>query len=582
MKNILFSNKGLLLLTLCLALNLNAQEHRTIQYTPVETNLTNIKSHSQPQISASEFLLYHIDIELLIPQLIGIKQREDNSKGFLADISFPHPDGSLHEYQAMANRTMSEGLSDKFPEIRTYDAVDLEGRKVKWDITPKGLHVMIMQPGESTIFIDPLFKDDNKNYIVYYKDDFSTDKVFSCDFNSDDANLKSQKKPTSGTNKTFGSCELRTYRLALSATAEYTIFHGGTVGDAQAAQATSMNRVNGVFERDMAITMNIVANNNLIIYTNPGSDPFTNGSPGAMINQNQSTCDSQIGNGNYDIGHVFGTNSGGLAGLGVVCNNSNKGRGVTGSSAPIGDPFDIDYVAHEMGHQFGANHTQNNNCNRNNATAVEPGSASTIMGYAGICTPNVQNNSDDHFHGISMEEIGWEITSGGHTCELITPLSNNPPSITGTSGFVTLPISTPFSLTAAVSDLDGDPILYCWEQIDNNVSTQSPLPTNTSGPNFRSNSPNLSPTRYFPNLPDVIAGVSPTWEVLPSVSRTMEFRVTVRDQGLNVPGCNDHEDLTVTFDGGSGPFIVNNPSNTGIVWTALTSENCHLGCREYR
>ncbi|MBD3636616.1 MAG: proprotein convertase P-domain-containing protein, partial [Crocinitomicaceae bacterium] len=561
-----------LLIVLLISFGVNAQITKSINYSPKEVFPGFISTQGSPQIVANEYRLYEIDVDAIQTQLVGIRQREDGAKGFTALISFPHPDGSMHEYKAQANRTLSAGLAEKFPEIKTYDAVDDMGRKVKWDITPKGLHVMILQPDESTIFIDPVIDGNNQYYIVYYKKDFTTDKVMTCEFDSDINNLKKGKELVTGTNKAFGTCELRTYRLALAATGEYTAFHGGTVGDAQAAQATTMNRVNGVYERDMAITMVIIANNDQIIYTNPGSDPYANGNPGTMINQNQANCDAVIGNGNYDIGHVFGTNSGGLAGLGVVCNNSNKARGVTGSSAPIGDPFDIDYVAHEMGHQFGANHTQNNPCNSVPATRMEPGSASTIMGYAGICPPNVQSNSDDHFHGISLEEIGIEIMSGGHTCEQITAIANNAPSITGTNGNVIIPANTPFALTAIVDDPDGDAILYCWEQMDNEASTQPPVPTSTGGPNFRSNSPTLDSTRYFPNLADLAAGISPTWEVIPSVSRTMNFRVTVRDQGLNVPGCNDHADVTVTTDAGSGPFVVTYPSATGIVWAGLSTE----------
>lgn len=563
---------GLFILVICLGTVLNAQEQKTILYTPVEISQNEIGGLGTPQITANEYRLYQIDVEALRSQLIGIAQREDDSNGFTALISFPHPDGSLHQYQALGNRTLSAELGATFPEIKTYDAVDTEGRKVKWDITPKGLHVMIFQPGESTIFIDPVIDGNDQYYIVYYKKDFTTDKILSCEFNSDSTNLNPTKDPTSGTPKVFGTCELRTYRLALAATGEYTTFHGGTVAAAQAAQATTMNRVNGVFERDIAITMTIVANNNLIIYTNSGSDPYTNGTPGTMINQNQTNCDAVIGNGNYDIGHVFGTNSGGLAGLGVVCSNGNKARGVTGSAAPIGDPFDIDYVAHEMGHQYGANHTQNNPCNSVAATRVEPGSASTIMGYAGICAPDVQSNSDDHFHGISLGEIHVEILSAGHTCEQITSLSNNAPNITGTNANITIPANTPFALTCYAVDADGDPLLYCWEQMNNQASTQPPVATSTGGPNFRSNSPTLDSTRYFPNLADLSAGISPTWEVIPSVSRTMNFRVTVRDQSLNVPGCNDHEDVTVTFTASAGPFIVSYPSVTGIVWTTATNE----------
>lgn len=553
--------------------NLNAQMQQTINYTATEVSSSILPTIGTPQISATNYRLYHIDPQFIKAQLIGIANREDKSTGFTALISFPHPDGTMHQYEAVANSTLSPELAAKFPKIKTYDAIDDEGRLVKWDITPKGLHVMIMQPNQSTIFIDPVVDGNNEYYVVYYKKDFTTSKVMSCDFDSDVENLKPKTKPVSGEVKTFGTCELRTYRLAVAATGEYTIFHGGTVANAQSAQATTMNRVNGVYERDMAITMTIIGNNDQIIYTNAGSDPYTNGTPGTMIGENQANVDAVIGSANYDIGHVFGTNSGGLAGLGVVCANNQKARGVTGSAAPINDPFDIDYVAHEMGHQFGANHTQYNQCNRNNATAMEPGSASTIMGYAGICAPNVQSNSDDHFHGISLEEIGIEILSAGHQCEQLSALSNNPPAITATNGNVTVPANTPFALTASVVDPDGDPLLYCWEQMDNTGNaTQPPAAANTEGPNFRSNSPVSDSTRYFPNLADLAAGISPTWEVVPSVSRTMNFRVTVRDQGLGVAGCNDHADVTVTTDAGSGPFVVLYPSAAGIIWAGLTNE----------
>ena len=281
-----------------------------------------------------------------------------------------------------------------------------------------------------------------------------------------------------------------------------------------------------------------------------------------------------IGNGNYDIGHVFGTNSGGLAGLGVVCNNANKARGVTGSGAPIGDAFDIDYVAHEIGHQFGGSHTFNNSCggNRNNATAYEPGSGSTIMAYAGICAPNVQSNSDDHFHAISLQEMSNEVTSAGHTCEVITALANSAPVLISMNGGITVPANTPFSLTAVASDADGDIMTYNWEQMDNEISTQAPVATSTTGPNFRSNPSELSPTRYFPNLADLSSGAATTWEVIPSVTRTMNFRVTVRDNSSGSGGCFDHGNATITTDATSGPFVVTYPSATGIVWGGNTSQ----------
>ena len=548
-----------------------SQDEKKINYNWTEVSKNAIPFIGSAQIQATSAKYFQIDVNTIREQMEGVMHREVENSGFVAQIQLPTPTGEFRTYRAKENSTMDRQLAQLFPEIKSYDASGVDDAAfVKWDITPKGLHAMIMTPGEPTIFIDPVVDGNSDHYIVYYKKDFITDKVFDCSFDSDNATMKGGK--LGGVVKQFGTCQLRTYRLALSATGEYTAFHGGTVAQAAAAEVTTMNRVNGVYEKDMAITMVIIANNNNIIYTNAGSDPFTNGTPGTMINQNQTNTDAVIGSANYDIGHVFGTNSGGLAGLGVVCTGGQKARGVTGSSAPVGDPFDIDYVAHEMGHQFGANHTQNNNCNRNGATAVEPGSASTIMGYAGICAPNVQNNSDDHFSGKSLQEIDVEIMSAGHTCEQITALANSAPIILSTNGNVSVPANTPFALTAVVNDADGDPVTYNWEQMDNQVSTQPPVATSTGGPNFRSNPSSTSPTRYFPSLASLATGGPYTWEVVPSVSRTMNFRVTVRDNAPGAGGCNDHDDVTVSTVATAGPFVVNYPSATGITWTGLTTE----------
>ncbi|MDG2227895.1 MAG: zinc-dependent metalloprotease family protein [Flavobacteriales bacterium] len=529
----------------------------------------NSSSKSTQYIKSRKFKKLSFDEALLFEALEDVSHRDEPFAGEVVVISLLNPDGRVTRFAVTKNTTMHPVLCEKFPSIRTFDlkGIDDLNQIGKMDITPLGFHAMVMSD-KSTFFIDPMFHGETEVYMSYYRDDFFTDKVMDCSFHSTD-----KKNESIGSLKTFGSCELRTYRCAISATGEYTDFQGGTLSLAQAAQVTTMNRVNGVFERDIAVTMEIIANNDLIIYTNSNTDPFTNGSPGNMISENQSNTNSVIGSGNYDIGHVFGTNSGGLAGLGVVCSNNNKARGVTGSSAPVGDPFDIDYVAHEMGHQFKGNHSFNNSCsgNRNNNTAMEPGSGSTIMAYAGICSPNVQSNSDDHFHGVNLEEIGGFIVGNANSCASITPLVNVSPVISSTNGNVSVPVGTPFVLTANATDADGDPITYCWEQMDNEISTQSPSPTSVDGPNFRSNSPSTNPSRFFPSLATVISGVNDDWEVLPTVSRTMNFRVFVRDNSIT-GGCNDHADVTLSVDANSGPFVLNYPSASGISWTASSTE----------
>ena len=529
----------------------------------------NSSSKSTQYIKSRKFKKLSFDEAVLFEALEDVSHRDEPFAGEVVVISLLNPDGRVTRFAVTKNTTMHPVLCEKFPSIRTFDlkGIDDLNQIGKMDITPLGFHAMVMSD-KSTFFIDPMFHGETEVYMSYYRDDFFTDKVMDCSFHSTD-----KKNESIGSLKTFGSCELRTYRCAISATGEYTDFQGGTLSLAQAAQVTTMNRVNGVFERDIAVTMEIIANNDLIIYTNSNTDPFTNGSPGNMISENQSNTNSVIGSGNYDIGHVFGTNSGGLAGLGVVCSNNNKARGVTGSSAPVGDPFDIDYVAHEMGHQFKGNHSFNNSCsgNRNNNTAMEPGSGSTIMAYAGICSPNVQSNSDDHFHGVNLEEIGGFIVGNANSCASITPLVNVSPVISSTNGNVSVPVGTPFVLTANATDADGDPITYCWEQMDNEISTQSPSPTSVDGPNFRSNSPSTNPSRFFPSLATVISGVNDDWEVLPTVSRTMNFRVFVRDNSIT-GGCNDHADVTLSVDANSGPFVLNYPSASGISWAASSTE----------
>ena len=337
-----------------------------------------------------------------------------------------------------------------------------------------------------------------------------------------------------------------------------------------------MTRVNAIYEKTISVTLVMVPNNDLIVYTDAEKDPFTNGSPNSMITQNVTNTNAVIGSANYDIGHVFGTNSGGLAGLGVVC-TANKARGVTGSGAPVNDPFDIDYVAHEMGHQFGANHTfraSSGSCNgnANNSTAYEVGSGSTIMAYAGICgVNNVQANSDAYFHSASVNEM-YTVIRRASDCSV--KISNNNQVPTADAGLdYTIPKGTAFVLTGVGTDPDNDPLTYLWEQLDNTSNTQPPVATATAGPVYRSITPSVLSTRYFPALSSVFANnLVPKWEVTPGVARNLNFSLLVNDD--KVSGNQAARDQTLITVSNAGPFkVTSQTTNTeydGSVPLAIT------------
>ncbi len=525
---------------------------------------------TERQIVPTKYRTLSLDLGLLKANLNEAPMRfspaAENSPVLL---SIPMPDGTWLDFQMVDAPIMHPELAARYPYIRSFAGWSNDDRTayLRCGFTQQGFHGMILSANHSTVYIDAFRVGDDQHYISYFKKDYpNPHHDFEC-LVEDVPSLVIPEGNSNPQSIAVGDCQHRNYALALACTGEYATFHGGTKPLVMAQFNVAMTRINGIYERELAVTMTMVANTDLLIYLNASTDPYTNNNGSTMLNENQTTCNTVIGNANYDIGHVFSTGGGGVAQLNAVCNNSGKARGVTGLGSPIGDPFYVDYVCHEMGHQFGGNHTQNNSCNRNGATAMEVGSGSTIMGYAGVCSPNVQNNSDDYFHAVSLNEITNHLLGTGNTCATTTPTGNNAPTVTVTQNFYNLPISTPFVLTAQGQDADpSDVLTYCWEQMNNQVGTQPPLATNTVGPVFRTFDPMTSPKRYFPNLAAIIAGTTPTWEVLPSVARSMAFRCTVRDNHPGA-GCTEEVDVTLNFSAAAGPFVVTNPNTSAITWT---------------
>ena len=509
----------------------------------------------------TNFKVYELNLKKFKKEISLAKTNE------LTIIELPTANG-IQKFSVSEASSLAKGLALKHPLIKSYLAkgIDDLSATARFSFGTDGFHGVIFYTNQTSFYIDPYTKN-YSTYISYSRSSLpQKDNDFKCEV---DEQVKEITK-TSLIYRTADDGLLRTYRLALVCSGEYAQFHlnnqgiSSTASDVEKKEAvlsamnTSMTRINGVYERDLGVRMEIVEDNEQVIFLDAATDGISDGSAGTMISQVQNICDTTIGDSNYDIGHIFSIGGSGLASLGVVCNSGSKARGVTGISTPIGDPYDIDYVSHEMGHQFGAYHTQNNSCNRNPSTAVEPGSASTIMGYAGICPPNVQSNSDDHFHSVSIAEM-WNRIETTASCASTTSTGNSAPVITEGSDY-SIPKSTPFVLRGIASDIDSEDVLsYNWEQIDNEIATMPPSSTSTVGPAFRSNSSISSPNRYMPALPTVIGGnISSTWEVVPSVAREMNFSLMVRDNAAG-GGNTARDDIKVTtLD--ITPFTVDGPS----------------------
>lgn len=530
-------------------------------------------------------------------------------------IQLPQPDGSMRAFLIWETPIMEQPLADKYPGIRTFtaSAVDNHRATAKIDYTPFGFHAMVAD-GQNSYFIDPFGKSADGRYIVYYRKDYEgTGAHVVCGVGNDITStpgLSPLSISQSGLPQIafrMNGTLRRTYRLALTCTGEYAVAVAGpnpTKGAVLAKMVTTVNRVNSVYERDLAINLQLVGNNDTLIFLNGGTDPFDNANALSMLTKNQDIANAYIKAANYDIGHIFATGGGGGAGAGlgfasvsVTCDDQHKAEGVTGTPTPTGDGFDIDYVAHEMGHQFGAEHTfnslQNGSCasnnNRGQPTAYEPGSGSTIMAYAGICgSDDLQPHTDPYFHSASLEQITTYVTTA--TCGAISATANTNATLPPYSASYNIPYLTAFELTApAAVDANADTLTYCWEQRDLGDFGKTLPQTRRFGPLFRSFRPTTDRTRIFPCIDSLLKSVFiSAQEKIPDTSRTLTFRVTERDiyQGygaFNFP--DDSIRLNVIRTG--APFRVTSPNaNTNwaggstqtVLWNVANTDAAPISC----
>lgn len=562
-------------------------------------NGVTVEAERERNAMPEEFKLLRLNVDGIEQQLLNASAK-NQSNGI--SIKVPNTDGDYDTFIVQEASVMHPDLQAKYPNTKSYAgyAKDNRATTIRFSISPYFGFNAIVRSATDVSYIDS-YSQDNKVYIVYSRDSLKEHiHNFSCqhdgeDFydmtNSMDVDLGANFNGTPDIGEdTVQDGFLRKYRLALATTIEYTAYisqqagvGNGTDAQKKAAVMDALNlaltRLNEVYERDLSTTMELVPNNDELIFID--SDNYNPLNAGAMLGQNQTTINNIIGNANYDIGHVFFRatqgNDNGVAYLRSVCNNQYKAGGVTGAGNPVGDPFVIDYVAHEMGHQYGANHTQNNSCNRNGATAVEPGSASTIMGYAGICYPNVQNNSDAYFHATSVQEMYSWVTGGGN-CGDNVATGNNAPTLENLAN-KNIPKETPFALVAYAEDEDGDVLTYNFEQTDTQTAQMPPRPTNTGGPMFRTVMPTESNEKFFPRLSTIIEGYDPNfnapghykaWEKLPAVARQMNFAVLVRDNNP-AGGQSARRNVRLTVENNAGPFVVTSQASNE-TWTLDSSQ----------
>lgn len=578
-------------------------------WTPTNASLAPTQLQRQ---HPNNFLVYRLDEAAVKFELWNLSEAPEEG----VVMSLPMADGSYRDFKVWQSSMMPEQLANKYPDIRTFTGEAVDDRRVtaKIDFTLFGFHAMIFD-GDNTSFIDPYDNMRDGFYMVHYKKD--EQRLFSermhCEMKTENDKTAFGQEPMMMEKtdlpklaaRVFNGHNLRTYRLALSADNQYCRAATGlptpTIAQALSAMTTTMNRINGVYNRDFSVQMNFCANEDTLIWTAAtgtinGTDPFNaiNSNAGSCLTANQTQCTNRIGSANYDLGHVFTTGAGGLSSLGVVCNNTQKAKSVTGSPSPVGDGFDIDYVAHEMGHEFGSEHTFNNNtdgsCGGNavSTAAYEPGSGSTIMAYAGICSPDdLVAHSDAYFCASSLKQIQAKLAGSENVCAVITSTGNKLVYLDPFSANYTIPYKTPFELLGptAVDSVADTANLYCWEQANLGDFNKRFSATYKNGPIFRSYNPAYTPLRVFPKVSMVVSGVlsnagieNAQGEKVPDTARYLTFKMTVRNI-MNGKGCfltpDDTIHLNVISTGsanGFAGFKVTSQGTTGISYLGGTSQ----------
>jgi subtilisin-like proprotein convertase family protein len=509
----------------------------------------------------------------------ALRQAPHESSNRVATIDLPSADGKIQSFSIHQTDVMHPALGSKYPDIRTYAGASMDGSGDLLAITCSpyaGFLAIILRPDGSRWYLEPVQQGLASVYTLYSSHQLHQhaahghcgvdDHLIPSDLTVVDAGGAAQQRGN------VTPMPIRIYRFACAATGGFTQDNGGTVASGLAAVVDKVNKINVPIQRDVSVRLQLVPQNDQLIFLDDATDPYTGFNLGAWITENQLVLNSTIGSGAYDLGHVIGRGTGsgviGLASLSSACSALNKGRGAS-SGTSYGDFF-IGTFAHEVGHQLSATHTYNY-CPPNDvtgSTAFEPASGSTIMSYGGVCgMQNIINTTDLYYHIASIQQMRTFTTvNGGSTCGNLQATANNSPEALVLSvADRSIPIRTPFELKGSGTDVDGDNLTYCWEQYDLGQSVELGAEGNDA-PLFRSFQPTTNPNRTFPRINDIASNTSNPREILPTRTRNLNFRLTVRDNSP-LSGGIDWAPLRLFVTDQAGPFSVISPNSAGITWS---------------
>ncbi len=582
--------RNLFILFCCFSISSLFAQSSTSVWESTNEALINV-APSDRSIVPHHYQTFHLDVNTLKKTLKDAPlefSEEARTSPLLLDL--PLPDGTMVTFSITESPVMKPELSAKYPDIKAYSGhTKAEGGiKLRFTLTQLGFSgAMTKLVDRETFYIDRYASGVTDYYISYNVSDHQPSvpqEHLTCgldDSNSpipdlDPVGLTSTSNSTSASSRGDGELvKLRVYTVAITTTGEWAGGQG-SVANVLAKITEGVARLNQIFEVDLALRIIMAENSDMLIFMDPVTDPYPDSqNAGQMIGLNTGVINGIIGQGNYDIGHLFDNScsTGGLASLGSVC-SGNKGSAITCHYTNDFEFAITQITAHEMGHQFDAPHTWNrcqldNLDNINSGTAYEPGSGNTIMSYYGVCNPsqNVENGPHDYYHANSLERIYNYTNLQGANCPETTETDNHCPSLAlnYTNGFY-IPISTPFDLIADASDEDDDVLTYCWEQYNLSALNTFLGSPEMNEPSFRSFPPTTDPLRTFPRLINVVTNTTTLGEVLPTYSRDFTFRCSVRDNNPTI-GTAVWAEMSFQSTDEAGPFRVNVPNFSNVTWT---------------